>query len=256
MNKTALITGGSRGIGLAIASQLARESIDLAINGVRPEEQVEPSLKILKETGVNVIYCQGDISSRKSRDLILDKINNHFGRLNYLINNAGVAPKERKDILESSEESFDFVLNTNLKGPYFLTQAVANWLVKQKQSDADFNGSIINISSISAKVASVNRGEYCLSKAGLSMMTRLFAARLGEYDIPVYEIRPGIIETDMTSVVKEKYDKMFAEGLALQRRWGSAEDVGKAAAALVRGDFPYSTGAVIMVEGGMTVNRL
>jgi NAD(P)-dependent dehydrogenase (short-subunit alcohol dehydrogenase family) len=256
MNKTALITGGSRGIGLGIANKLAGEGINLAINGIRSDKQVADTIEKLKEFGVQVIYCQGDISIKENRLIILEKIKNEFGRLNFLINNAGVAPKERKDLLESSEDSFEYVLKTNLQGPYFLSQAVANWLVEQKQADVDFCGSIINISSISATVASVNRGEYCLSKAGLSMMTKLFSTRLGEYNIPVYEVRPGIIETDMTSAVKDKYDRMFAEGLAIQKRWGTAEDVGKSVVALIRGDFPYSTGTVIMVDGGLTINRL
>jgi 3-oxoacyl-[acyl-carrier protein] reductase len=256
INKTALVTGGSRGIGLGIAIALAKEGIDLAINGIRTEEQVEDTLETLRGFGVQVIYCQGDIGSRASRDVILEKVKYQFGHLNFLVNNAGVAPKERKDILENSEESFEFVLDTNLKGPYFLTQSVAKWLIEQKQSDVNFVSSIINISSISATVASTNRGEYCLSKAGISMMTKLFATRLGEINIPVYEIRPGIITTDMTSSVKEKYDEMFKEGLSLQRRWGLPEDVGKAVAALVRGEFPYSTGSVFVVDGGLTIRRL
>jgi NAD(P)-dependent dehydrogenase (short-subunit alcohol dehydrogenase family) len=158
--------------------------------------------------------------------------------------------------LEASEDSFEQVLLTNLQGPYFLSQAVARWLVAQKTEDGSFFGSIINISSISATVASVNRGEYCVSKAGMSMMTRLFAARLGEYDIPVYEIRPGVIETDMTAAVKEKYDRLFQEGLAPQARWGKASDVGKVVSALVKGLLPYSTGEVIMADGGLTIPRL
>ncbi len=172
------------------------------------------------------------------------------------MNNAGVAPKERKDILEATEESFEYVMKTNLQGPYFLSQAVANWLVEQKKADADFFGSIINITSISATVASVNRGEYCVSKAGMGMMTQLFAVRLGEYDIPVYEVRPGVIETDMTAGVKEKYDKLFEEGLSLQKRWGQPSDIGKIVLALVKGLFPYSTGEVIMADGGLSIPRL
>ncbi len=173
-----------------------------------------------------------------------------------LVNNAGVAPSTRADILEATEESFDRVLSINLRGPYFLTQACANWMVQQKQADAAFRGCIVNISSISASVASVNRGDYCISKAGVSMATQLWAARLGEFDIPVYEVRPGIIKTDMTAAVQSKYDRLLAEGLAVQRRWGTPEDVGRAVAALVRGDFPYSTAQVVMVDGGLTLPRL
>ncbi len=173
-----------------------------------------------------------------------------------LVNNAGVAPKVRADVLEASEESFVEVLRTNLQGPYFLTQAAARWMIAQKQADAAFRGCIVNVSSISATVASVSRGDYCISKAGVGMATQLWAARLGEFDLPVYEVRPGVIRTDMTSGVVAKYDKLLAEGLAPQARWGQPDDVGKAVAALVRGDFPYSTGAVIMVDGGLTVPRL
>lgn len=256
MDKTALITGGSRGIGFGVAKCLAKDGFDLAINGVRDESNLTKALEELRSYGVKVVYCQGDISSATSQNSIIEKVNNEYGRLNVLVNNAGVAPKERNDILKATEESFDYVVGTNLKGTYFLTQSVANWMVKQKLADADFSGCIINVSSISATVASVNRGEYCIAKAGLSMVTQLFAARMGEFQIPVYEIRPGVIATDMTSGVKEKYDKLIGEGLTVQDRWGFPEDVGKAAAALARGDFPYSTGQVIMVEGGLTLPRL
>lgn len=256
MNKTALITGGSRGIGFGVAKCLAKDGFDLAINGVRDESNLTKALEELRSYGVKVVYCQGDISSATSQNSIIEKVNNEYGRLNVLVNNAGVAPKERNDILKATEESFDYVVGTNLKGTYFLTQSVANWMVKQKLADADFSGCIINVSSISATVASVNRGEYCIAKAGLSMVTQLFAARMGEFQIPVYEIRPGVIATDMTSEVKEKYEKLIGEGLTVQDRWGFPEDVGKAAAALARGDFPYSTGQVIMVDGGLTLPRL
>jgi NAD(P)-dependent dehydrogenase (short-subunit alcohol dehydrogenase family) len=256
MKQIALITGGSRGIGLGIARELAGEGIDLAINGIRPEAQVLDVLADLRSAGVKVIYCQGDVSLDSSRERILEKIGQEFGHLNFLVNNAGVAPKVRMDLLESSEESFEYVLKTNLQGPYFLSQSVARWLIRQKKENNEFSGSIININSISATVASVNRGEYCISKAGMGMMTRLFAARLGEFDIPVYEIRPGIIETDMTSGVREKYNKMFSDGLAIQQRWGKPSDVGKMVVALVKGLLPYSTGEVLMADGGLTVQRL
>jgi 3-oxoacyl-[acyl-carrier protein] reductase len=256
MKKVALITGGTRGIGLGIARSLAEEGCDLALNGIRDESKVENVLTDLRDAGNEVIYCQGDISESSIRSEIVGKVKEHFGRLNVLVNNAGVAPKERKDILEATEESYEYVLKTNLQGPYFLSQAAANWMVEQKEADTSFKGCIINISSISATVVSINRGEYCIAKAGLSMATQLFAARLGEYNIPVYEIRPGVIETDMTSAVKEKYDKLIEEGLTVQKRWGSPADVGKAVAALVQGDFPYSTGQVIMIDGGLTMPRL
>lgn len=254
--KTALITGGSRGIGFGIAESLAKDGFNLAINGVRKEEKVTEILDQLRAYGIKVIYCQGDISNSVSRGNIINEVKRQFGQLNVMVNNAGVAPKERNDILVASEESFDYVIGTNLKGTYFLSQLAANWLIDQKKADTNFSGCIINVTSVSSTVASTNRGEYCIAKAGLSMVTQLYAARLGEFEIPVYEIRPGVIATDMTSGVKQKYDKMFSEGLAIQERWGVPEDIGKAAAGLARGDFPYSTGQVIMVDGGMTLQRL
>ncbi len=256
MKKVALITGGSRGIGMGIAKELAQQGFDLAINGVRDEILVDEALKTLRAMDADVVYCQGDISAVADRESILQKVKEHFGRLNILVNNAGIAPKERLDILEATEESFDRVISTNLKGTYFLTQQTANWMIEQKKSNAAFSGCVITISSISATVASTNRGEYCISKAGLSMVTQLFAVRLGEFDIPVYEIRPGIIDTDMTAGAKEKYDKLIAAGLCVQPRWGFPEDVGKAVGALAQKNFPYSTGQVIMVDGGLILQRL
>ena len=256
MKKVALITGGSRGIGYGIAKQLADHGFDIAINGVRDEAAVGDVIASLRSSGADVLYCQGDVSSSPDRKKIVQRVKDHFGRLHVLVNNAGVAPKERRDILEATEESFDQVISTNLKGTYFLTQLAANWMIQQKQLDPDFTGRIINVSSISATVASVNRGEYCVSKAGLSMATQLFAVRLGEFDIPVYEVCPGVIDTDMTSGAKTKYDKLIADGLCVQQRWGYPEDVGKAVAALALGNFPYSTGQVIMVDGGLTIPRL
>lgn len=256
MKKVALITGAGRGIGLGIASALAAEGCDIVIADIHPEEVVARALSELRGLGAEVLYCIADVADREARGRMLDQIRERFGRLNVLVNNAGVAPRVRADILEATEESFDWVMSINLKGPYFLTQAVANWMIAQQKENPDFEGCIINISSISATVASPNRGEYCISKAGLSMATKLWAARLGEFGIPVYEIRPGIIKTPMTEAVAEKYDRLIAEGLTIQTRWGFPEDVGKAVAMLVRGDLPYSTGQVIMVDGGMTVQRL
>ena len=253
MKKVALVTGGSRGIGLGIARELADNGFDLAINGVRDESAIGDTLKELQQKSARVIYCQGNLASSEDRVDIIAKVERELGRLDVLVNNAGIAPKERRDILEATEESF---LATNLKGNYFLTQLAANWMIRQKKADSSFAGSIINVSSISATVASVNRGEYCISKAGISMATQLFAVRLGEFNIPVYEVRPGVIATDMTSGVKDKYDKMISEGLCVTRRWGLPEDVGKAVASLAIGNFPYSTGQVIMVDGGLTLSRL
>ncbi|MFB6272044.1 MAG: 3-ketoacyl-ACP reductase [Salinibacter sp.] len=256
MNKIALITGGTRGIGLGIAESLAEEGHDLALCGRRETAAVEETLDDLRERGVDVLYLSCDIGDPDARERLVAGVRKHYGRLHVLVNNAGVAPRERRDLLDATEESFDRVLGINLKGPYFLTQLVANWMVKQQADDEAYEGCVINITSISSTVASTNRGEYCISKAGLTMATKLWAVRLSEFDIPVYEIRPGIVDTDMTSGAKEKYDRLIEEGLMLQDRWGQPEDVGKAAAMLTRGDLPYSTGEVIMVDGGMTVDRL
>lgn len=256
MKRVALVTGGSRGIGYGIAKHLAEDGFDIAVNGMREEEAVADVLQVLRSAGADVMYCRGDVSLTEERKKIVEQVKKHFGKLHVLVNNAGVAPKERKDILQTTEESFDRLIATNLKSTYFLTQQVANWMIEQKEADASFASCIINISSISATVASVNRGEYCISKAGLGMVTQLFAARLGEFDIPVYEVRPGVIYTDMTAGVKEKYDKLIGEGLTVQNRWGYPDDVGKAVSALALGNFPYSTGQVIMVDGGLTLSRL
>lgn len=256
MKRIALITGGTRGIGFGIATQLAKAGFNLAVNGTRPDEAVQPAIDELKALGAEVIYCRGSIASSADRESMIRSTREYYGALHILVNNAGIAPRERRDILDATEESYDEVMSTNLKGCYFLTQKAANLLIEQKQKDTGFSGCIINVSSISATVASVNRGEYCLSKAGLSMATQLFAVRLGAYNIPVYEIRPGIIRTDMTAGVKEKYDKLISEGLCIQQRWGEPEDVGRVVAALAKGDFLYSTGQVIMVDGGLTIPRL
>ena len=256
MKRVALVTGGTRGIGLGIAQALAREGLNLALCGLRDESAVADTLETLRLTGTEVLYCKCDVGRPDAREEMLAAVRQRFGRLEVLVNNAGIAPKERHDILEATEESFEHVLRTNLQGPYFLTQAAAKWMADQKKGDATFAGCVVNVSSISATIASVNRGEYCISKAGMAMATQLWAARLGEFSIPVYEVRPGIIKTDMTTGVHEKYDKLLGEGLTIQRRWGTPEDVGRAVASLARGDLPYSTGQVIMVDGGLTIQRL
>ncbi len=256
MNKTALVTGGSRGIGLGIARELAKAGFNLAINGVREQESVQHVLEELKEFGNEVVYMQGDVSVKADRERIFDAVVEKYERLSVLVNNAGIAPRERKDILEASEEIYDEVLDINLKGPYFLTQLFARHMVEVKKADSGFWCCIINVSSVSAHIASVNRGEYCISKAGIAMATKLWAARLGEYNIPVYEIRPGVIKTDMTAWAAEKYDRMFQEGISIQKRWGLPEDIGKVAAAMATGMLPYSTGQAVMADGGMSVQRL
>ena len=256
MAKTALITGGARGIGFGIAAKLAEEGYDLVIADIQEKKNVLENIEKLETTGSNVIYCRCDISNSDSRAQMLAELKEKCGSLNVLVNNAGVAPSVRADILEATEESYERVMKINLQGPYFLTQAVANWMIEQKEAVPEEDFSIINISSISATTASPGRGEYCISKAGISMLTKLFAVRLGEFNIPVYEIRPGIIQTDMTSGVKDKYDKLIAEGLLVQSRWGLPEDIAKAAAMMARGDIGYSTGQVLMIDGGFSIEKL
>jgi 3-oxoacyl-[acyl-carrier protein] reductase len=267
MSKIALITGGSRGIGFGIAEKLAAEKWNLVINGVRDESAVAEPLAKLRAFGVKVGYAQGDVGSRAGRESIraatqafcrslLAGGSGPCPSINLLVNNAGVAPKVRADLLETSEERYDYVVNTNLRGVFFLTQAFARDMVLARKADAAFSGCIVNITSISATVVSINRGEYCIAKAGLSMLSQLFAARLGPEGIPVYEVRPGVIKTDMTAGVTEKYDKLIANGLCVQPRWGFPDDIGRSVAALARGDFPFSTGQVIMVDGGLTMPRL
>jgi NAD(P)-dependent dehydrogenase (short-subunit alcohol dehydrogenase family) len=254
--KVALITGGSRGIGFGVAQALALEGCDLAVCGMRDETAVAEALAALRSTGREVLYVACDVSRSGDRARLVDAVRARFGRLNVLVNNAGMAPRERHDILDATEESFEEILKVNLQGPYFLTQSCARWMIGQRQADPACPACIVNVSSVSATVASVTRGEYCISKAGVSMATQLWAARLGSHGIPVYEVRPGIIATDMTAGVRAKYDKLIAEGLLVQPRWGTPEDVGRAVVMLARGDLAYSTGQVIMVDGGLTVPRL
>ncbi len=254
--RVAIVTGGSRGIGLGIVKRLIADGFAVMLNGVRPEESVADVLAELRASGATVAYCAGDVSDPAAREALIAATRATFGALHVLVNNAGVAPKVRADILDATAESYDWVMDVNLKGPYFLTQLAARWMVEQKQADPQWSGAIINVNSISATIVSVNRGEYCVSKAGLAMATALWAARLGEFDIPVYEVRPGVTATDMTAGVQEKYNKLIADGLTVTKRWGYPEDVGKAVASLARGDFPYSTGQVIMVDGGLSLPRL
>ena len=256
MRKTALITGGSRGIGFGIAEALAREGYDLAINGIRDEKQVQEQIQALKKFNIDVLYCPGNIGNSADRMKIISKAFDHYNVINTLVNNAGVAPRERKDILALAEEDFDYLMDINMKGTFFFTQEVAKRMITEKKKNSQYVACIISITSISAEVASVNRGEYCMSKAALGMMTKLFAVSLSEVNIPVYEVRPGVIETDMTAGVKEKYNKLISEGLMLERRWGKPEDIGKIVAALAKGEIPYSTGQVITPDGGMGIRRL
>jgi len=255
--KVALVTGGTRGIGLGIAAALAQSGFDLAINGRRDAAQVGDALQTLKTAGAKTLYFRGDVADRNDRATVLENIEREFGRLDVLVNNAGIAPDVRADLLDATEESFDRLISINLKGPYFLTQAVARWMVRQRQSDPiGWRGCIINISSVSATLASVNRGDYCISKAGIAMASQLWAARLAQFAIDVYEIRPGIVATDMTAAVTEKYDRLIAAGLTIENRWGTPQDVGRAAAVLARGELSYATGQVLHIDGGMAVARL
>ena len=253
---TALVTGGTRGIGLGIATALAAEGWDLAICGVRTEADVTGVLEALRAHGNAVDYFSADIANAIDRARLMDVIRNRCGAVTALVNNAGRAPRVRADILDATENSFDEVLRTNLHGPYFLTQAIAREQVTRKRADPAAAASITFITSVSAEMASVGRGEYCVSKAGLSMTAKLFAARLAEHGIPVYEVRPGIISTDMTAGVRDAYDARIAGGVVPERRWGLPEDVGRVVAALVRGDLPYATGSVIHVDGGLAIPRL
>jgi 3-oxoacyl-[acyl-carrier protein] reductase len=254
--RVALVTGGARGIGLGIALRLARDGFAIATSGRRPAEEAKQALEQIREQGADAIYMQADGADGAARARLLLEIEERFGRLDVLVNNAGMAPRVRADILEAREESFDEVMSTNLKGPYFLTQAASAWMIRQWASIGAAPRAIINIGSVSATMASVNRGEYCLSKAGVAMATQLWAVRLAEYGIGVYEVRPGIIESDMTAGVREKYDVLIEGGLLLERRWGTAADVASAVSVLARGELPYATGAVIVVDGGLTLARL
>ncbi len=253
--RTAIVTGGTRGIGLGIARALAAEGFALCLNGVREESKVAEALGELRRT-TGVAYAAADIGTAEGRARVIETCRLKFGRIDMLVNNAGTAPKVRADILEASEESFDAVIAVNLKGPYFLSRDVARWMLDDRARGPARPLSIVNIGSISAYTASLNRGEYCVAKAGLGMATKLFAARLAEHGINVYELRPGIVATDMTAGVKEKYDRLIAGGVTPIRRWGTPEDVGAAVAAIARGLLPFSTGAVIDIDGGFHLRTL
>ena len=256
-NKVALITGAARGIGHGIALQLASEGYAIAIMDVLAEEQVSENIDKVKSFGTPVIYITGDITSDESRKAVLQKIDSEFGRIDVLVNNAGVAPKVRMDILSTTEENFDFVLDINLKGTFFLSQLIANYMVEEVKQNNGIAPIIINISSMSAYTSSTARGEYCISKSGISMITTLFADRLAEYGINVYEIRPGIIATDMTSTVKEKYDRLILEeGILPIKKWGYPENIANAVSVFCSGKLAYSTGEIINVDGGFHIRRL
>jgi NAD(P)-dependent dehydrogenase (short-subunit alcohol dehydrogenase family) len=248
--RVALVTGGTRGIGLGIARALADDGWHLALCGVRGADAVA---SLLDTFSGRADYFQADVSSPADRARLSDAVAERYGAVNALVNNAGRAPRVRADILEATEESFEELVRINLQGPYFLTQALARQMAARRQADPAFAAAIVFVTSVSAEMASIMRGEYCVSKAGLAMAARLFAVRLAPLAIPVFEVRPGIIATDMTAGVRETYDARIANGLVPERRWGQPEDVGRTVAALLRGDIPYATGTVVHVDGGLAL---
>lgn len=253
----AVITGGSRGIGRGIVLELARLGFHLVIHSRTDGPAADETEKEALSLGAKSVYrVSADVADVVAGQAMVADIFRKFGRCDLWVNNAGIAPDVRLDLLETSPESWEKVLNTNLRGPFFLTQAVACELVKQRERLPEVVPRIVFVTSVSSVMASVQRGEYCVSKAGLAMVAQLFAARLAAQGIVVTEVRPGIIETDMTAVVKEKYDGLIAGGLVPQRRWGQPDDVGRVVAAMARGDLDFSTGAVITVDGGLTIERL
>jgi 3-oxoacyl-[acyl-carrier protein] reductase len=252
----ALVTGGTRGIGLGIARALAGRGWDLALCGVRSETEIVSVLEELGAAGAGVRYVRADIASESDRRSLVATVLEHQGCIDALINNAGRAPRVRADLLEAGPDSFSEVVATNLEGPYFLTQSVARLMIEERRRRPAARQSIVFITSVSAEMASPNRGEYCVSKAGLAMAVKLFAVRLAAEGIPVFEVRPGIIETDMTSGVRDVYDRRIADGLVPSGRWGTPADVGAVVASLVSGDLAYATGSVINVDGALQVPRL
>lgn len=251
---SALVTGSTRGIGLATAHRLLAEGFNVAVNG-RGEAPDPDLLDELSGLG-NAIYVSGNVGEPEDRRKLVTETLAAFGRIDVLVNNAGMTSPGRRDITEASEQDLDRVLAVNLKGPFFLTQAVARHMLKRGESNPNFRGRIINISSISSVVVSPDRADYCVSKAGLSMLTQLWAVRLAAAGIGVYEVRPGIIRTDMTKPVAGKYDRLINDGLVPEKRWGIPEDVAAAVAALADGRITYATGQVLTIDGGLTIPRL
>ena len=257
----ALVTGASRGLGRGIAEALARDGLDVAIHYARnraaAEETKAACQKLAPRAGQTFVIVGGNVAHAADRSRIVAETLSGLGRLDALVNNAGMAPRVRADLLDATEESFDELVAVNLRGPYFLSQAVArHWLERRGQSRLPGGFKLIFVSSISASMASVNRGDYCVSKAGLAMAAQLWATRLAAEGVQVFEVRPGIMRTDMTAGVTEKYDRMIAEGLVPQGRWGTPEDVGRTVSALMKGGFPFSTGEVVFVDGGLHLPRL
>ncbi|HLX62527.1 MAG TPA: 3-ketoacyl-ACP reductase [Planctomycetota bacterium] len=252
----ALVTGASRGIGRGIAIALGKIGWRVGVNYSSHKGAAEETVALIRTAGGTAEAVQGDVANSSQRKFMVDFTLSKFRRLDALVNNAGVAPEARDDLLDATENAYDRVMNVNLKGPYFLSQLAAREMIAQIKSGAIERGFIVNISSVSGYAVSINRGEYCISKAGMGMMTQLFAARLAHEKIFVHEIRPGVIATDMTGPVKEKYDKLIGEGLSPIQRWGQPEDVGACVAAILSGAFPFSTGQVFDVDGGYHIRRL
>lgn len=253
--RVALVTGGARGIGLGISRRLAQEGFDLAVCGTRAEADVD-ELAGLRAAGGQVVYVRADVGSAGDRERLVREVGERFGSLHLLVNNAGVAPRQRADLLDAEEESFERLVRINLEGPHFLTREVARFMVEQRRREPRWRGSIVFVTSVSATMASVDRGDYCISKAGLSMAARLWAARLASESIAVYEVRPGIVRTDMTAGVATRYDTLIEAGLVPEGRWGEPDDVGRTVAALARGDLPFAAGSVVTVDGGLSIPRL
>lgn len=253
---TALVTGASRGIGRAIALELATQGYAIAVNYMRSREGADEVVQQISAAGGHAVAVQGDVGRREDRDAMVDQTLERFGRIDLLVNNAGITSPGRKDLLEATEDSWDLVFDTNLKGAFFLAQRAAREMVSLIAAGSISRGTIVNVSSISAYAVSTNRVDYCIAKAGLQMMTWQLASRLAEEKIRVYEICPGVIASDMTAPVTEKYDKLIAEGLSPIRRWGQPEDVAKAVATVASGAFPFSTGDRINVDGGFHIRRL
>lgn len=257
--RVAIVTGGSRGIGLGITEQLLEDGYRVAVLATRPEPP-ETFGRLLADEPERVRYLVGSVADVDTHAPVLDAVVAAWGRLDVLVNNAGVAPSARADLLEATPESFDRVLDINLRGPYFLTQAFARRVIELRgpatSAQAEPVATIVNVSSISASTVSTDRGDYCISKAGVGMATQLWAARLASEGIVVYEVRPGVIATDMTAAVTEKYDALLAKGLAPIARWGRPADVAGAVSLLVSGRTPYSTGEIFHVDGGMHISRL
>lgn len=257
MKKTAIVTGGSRGIGFGIVKRLGEDGYRVAILDVNDPTQgkVQENLKLLDEKGIEYLYYRGSTTSKEDREGFIQKTVETFGDIDVLVNNAGVAPKVRQDLLEMTEESFDYVVGVNTKGTMFMTQAVANQMLKQPMKGRR-RAVIVNISSSSVTVSSTNRGEYCISKAGVAMLTTLYADRLAGEGIQVYEIRPGVIDTDMTQVVHKKYSDLIEQGAFPIARWGTPDDIAGAVSAFCREDFIYSTGNYVDIDGGFHIQRL